>query len=118
MLTTEGDLLVWRVPLSQLFIRIPDGAGFLLHLPPLSLFVVIVLWGFAAMTFLSFRLMGWQFRRVAARARANVNSSDMEHAYVQGYAVSFFPAWLAVLILPVLGWAAWKLAVWVIAVVR
>jgi hypothetical protein len=27
----------------------------------------------------------------------------MEHAYVQGYAVQLFPVWLAVLILPVLG---------------
>jgi hypothetical protein len=115
MLTTEGDLLVWRVPFSQVFIRVPDGAGFLILLPPLALFVVIVLWGFVAMTFLSFRLMGWHFRRVAPRARANLNPSDMEHAYVQGYAVQFFPAWLAVLILLVLGWAAWKLAAWAIS---
>jgi hypothetical protein len=118
MLTTEGDILVWRVPFSRLFVRVPDGAGFLILLPPVSLFVVIVLWGFVAMTFLSFRLMDWRFRRVAARARANVNPSDMEHAYVQGYAVQFLPVWLAVLILLVLGFVAWKLAAWAIAAVR
>jgi hypothetical protein len=118
MLTTEGDLLVWRVPFSQLFIRVPDGAGFVVLLPPLSLFVVIVLWGFVAMTSLSFRCMDWHFRRVAARARANLNPSDTEHAYVQGFAVQFFPVWLAVLVLPVLGWAAWKLAAWGISLLR
>jgi hypothetical protein len=118
MLTTDGDVLVWRVPFSRLFVRIPDGAGFLILLPPLALFVVIVLWGFVAMTFLSFRLMDWHFRRVAARERANVNPSGIEHAYVQGYAVQFFPVWLAVLILLVLGFVAWKLAAWGISLLR
>ena len=110
MLTTQGDLLVWRVPFSQLFIRVPEGAAFLLLLPPLAFVVVIVVWGFVAMTFVAVRLMGWKVHRMAARA--NMNPSDTEHAYVQGFAVSFFPVWLAVLILLVLGWAAWKVAPW------
>jgi hypothetical protein len=118
MLTTEGDILVWRVPFSQLFVRVPDGAGFLILLPPVSLFVVIVLWGVVAMASFSFRLMDWRFRRAAARTRANVNPSDMEHAYVQGHAVQLFPVWLGGLILLLFVFVAWKLAAWGISLLH
>jgi hypothetical protein len=118
MLTTEGDILVWRVPFSRLLVRVPDGAGFLILLPPVSLFVVIVLWGVVAMASFSFRLMDWRFRRAAARTRANVNPSDREHAYVQGHAVQFFPVWLGGLILLLFVFVAWKLAAWGISLLH
>ena len=44
MLTTEGDLLVWRVPFSRLVIRVPDWVAPIQHLALLSLLVVIALW--------------------------------------------------------------------------
>ena len=50
MLTTEADVLVWRVPLSRLFIRIPDWLAPIQHLAVLSLLIVIVLWVAVALT--------------------------------------------------------------------